>query len=303
METLDYCRRMASICGVNHAPIVSSRLLKNEAFAAVRMRIGTPTPEKTNPLELKDAFVASVALNPGYARERWIDGRATPLQAPISRPMSSLTDLRRTNEARFLSSVDCVQFLYPIGALKSVAESNDLTEASEIRHESGQLYPDLQLEMLASGILAAFEEPENVSLIFIDHVLTAAAIHMLTTKCGVKPRGPVQQGGLAPWQQRRVTETLDANLAGNISLQMLADACHLSVRHFTRAFAQTNGVSPYKWIVSRRVERAKELLESSRMSIEEIAHLTSFANQSHFTRTFTRSVGQSPAAWRRAKCE
>lgn len=303
MEATNYCRQMASICGADHAPVVSSRLLKNEAFAAVRMRIGTPSGEKTDPLELKDAFVASVALNPGYVRERWMDGRATPLQAPISGPMSSLTDLRRTNEARFLSPVDCVQFLYPIRALESVAETNDLTTASEIKAELGRLYPDPQLEMLTSGLLTAFDEPENVSLIFIDHVLTAAAIHILTTKCGVTRRGPVRQGGLAPWQQRRVTEMLDANLAGDISLQVLADACRLSVRHFTRAFAHTNGVSPYKWVVSRRIERAKELLESSRMSIEDIAHLTSFANQSHFTRTFTQSVGKSPAAWRRAKCD
>lgn len=155
--------------------------------------------------------------------------------------------------------------------------------------------------MLGSAILTAFDCPEQASLIFVDHVLTAAAIHMLTTYCGVKQKAAVRQGGLAPWQQRRVKEMLEANLKGDISLQVLADACRLSVRHFTRAFAQTNGVSPYKWVVARRLERAKDLLENSRMSIEEIAHITSFANQSHFTRTFTQSVGESPAAWRRIK--
>lgn len=301
MEANEYCRRMASTCGADGAPVVSSRLLQNQAFAALRLKIDEPDAEKTDPLELDDAFVASVTFGTGYLRERWMDGRAAPLQAPVDCPMTSLMDLRRTNQARFLSPVDCVQFYYPIRALKTVAERNSLSASSEVRSELCLLHPDPQLEMLASAILTAFDRPEDASLIFVDHVLTAAAVHLLMTHCDAKSREPIQQGGLAPWQQRRVAEILDANLAGDISLHVLADACRLSVRHFTRAFAHTNGVSPYKWVVLRRVERAKELMESTTMSIGEIAHLTSFANQSHFTRAFTQTVGRSPAAWRRAK--
>lgn len=301
MEEHGYCRRMASTCGADGAPVVSSRLLQNRAFAALRLKIDSPSDEKTEPLERHDAFVASVAFSAGYIRERWMDGHAAPLQAPAAGPLTSLMDLRRVNQARFLSPVDCVQFYYPIGALKSVAERNALSAPFEITSALCLLCPDPQLEMLASTFLAAFDRPEDACLIFVDHVLTAAAVHMLTAHCGAKQKVAIRQGGLAPWQQRRVTEMLEANLAGDISLQVLADACRLSVRHFTRAFAQTNGVSPYKWIVSRRVERAKELLEGSVLSIEEVARMTSFANQSHFTRTFTQTVGESPAAWRRAK--
>lgn len=95
---------------------------------------------------------------------------------------------------------------------------------------------------------------------------------------------------------------LDGNLSGKISSQALADACQLSVRHFTRAFAQSNGKSPYKWLIERRIDRAKDLLLNSQMKIEEVARATHFSSQSHFTRTFTDIIEESPAAWRRARC-
>jgi AraC-like DNA-binding protein len=107
------------------------------------------------------------------------------------------------------------------------------------------------------------------------------------------------QGGLAPWQLRRAQAILNRDLAARIRLGQLAEACGLSVRHFARAFRQSTGAPPHRWRLNRRVDRAKELLGDSTLSLLEVALACGFGDQSHFTRIFAATVGLSPGLWRR----
>jgi len=106
-------------------------------------------------------------------------------------------------------------------------------------------------------------------------------------------------GGLAPWQLRRAKELLSEDLSARVQLSQLAQACRLSVRHFTRAFRHSTGLPPHRWLLSRRVERAKQLLRDSLLSLTDVAVACGFGDQSHFTRMFSASVGLSPGLWRR----
>ena len=108
------------------------------------------------------------------------------------------------------------------------------------------------------------------------------------------------QGGLAPWQLRRAKEILNANIVGYISIAHLAAECGLSTCHFARSFRHSTGISPHRWLMHRRVERATELLKQSRLSIIDIALSCGFADQSHLTRVFTSVHGSAPGRWRRA---
>jgi AraC-like DNA-binding protein len=78
-------------------------------------------------------------------------------------------------------------------------------------------------------------------------------------------------------------------------------APHCPSRWFVRAFKETTGLPPHRWLMSRRIERAQETLINSRLSLVEIAERTGFADQSHFTRVFTGTVGTSPGEWRRER--
>lgn len=73
----------------------------------------------------------------------------------------------------------------------------------------------------------------------------------------------------------------------------------ISVRHFARAFKETMGTSPHRYLLKRRVETAHELLLNPRLSLLEIALACGFADQSHFTRVFTAAMDISPGALRR----
>jgi AraC family transcriptional regulator len=94
---------------------------------------------------------------------------------------------------------------------------------------------------------------------------------------------------------------LRAGLAHRVSLEKVAGACNLSVSQFGRTFKKATGMTPHRWLVQRRLERAKDLLLRSTMSLAEIALDCGFSEQSHFTRTFSHLVGTSPGRWRRQR--
>jgi len=92
---------------------------------------------------------------------------------------------------------------------------------------------------------------------------------------------------------------IDANLDGEVSLDALAKQCCSSSIHFSRAFRQSTGTSPHRWLLHQRVEKAKGLLRDRQSPLSEVALACGFADQSHLTRVFTRLSGAGPAAWRR----
>jgi AraC-type DNA-binding domain-containing proteins len=108
------------------------------------------------------------------------------------------------------------------------------------------------------------------------------------------------RGGLANWQERRALAFMEQRLDQSFPVSDVADACGLSVNHFSRAFRRSLGKPPHRWLLERRIARARELLQSTGLSLADIALACGFAEQSHFTRVFTRLVGLPPGAWRRA---
>ncbi|MFJ7441642.1 helix-turn-helix transcriptional regulator [Methylorubrum thiocyanatum] len=72
----------------------------------------------------------------------------------------------------------------------------------------------------------------------------------------------------------------------------------MSTRHFCRAFRTAMGLSPYDYIVQRRVERARALIQESRLSFSEIAVNVGFSNHAHMTSTFQRVLGKTPSQFR-----
>ena len=107
-------------------------------------------------------------------------------------------------------------------------------------------------------------------------------------------------GGLAPVARRRVCEYIDSHLEENIRLETLANTAKLSLSHFARAFRDTLGVPPHRYVLQQRIDRAREMLIRTEVPLSEIAVRTGFADQSHFARHFHRWVGIAPSAFRRA---
>ena len=115
----------------------------------------------------------------------------------------------------------------------------------------------------------------------------------------LRERAATARGGLSPGQLQRAQDLMIESLKARVPLARLARECGLSERHFARAFRQSTGLPPHRWLVDHKVERAKQLLPNPLLSLSDVARTCGFADQSHFSRMFSALVGLSPGLWRR----
>jgi AraC-like DNA-binding protein len=140
---------------------------------------------------------------------------------------------------------------------------------------------------------------DEVLPMFTDGWAMQALAYVARRSRASEPDRVACRSGLAPWQLRRAKEMFKADLSENLSLRRAAEACKLSVSHFARAFKASTGVPPHQWLMTARIDMARELLAYSVTPLVEVAGTCGFADQSHFSRVFARVVGISPGAWRR----
>ena len=107
------------------------------------------------------------------------------------------------------------------------------------------------------------------------------------------------KNGLTYAKLRRVQEYIEQNLAKPITLAELASLSHMSAFHFLRSFKSAMGITPVRYLLKRRVEKAQRLLKSTDIHVGAIGLACGFGTQSHFTRAFRSVTGQTPAAWRK----
>jgi AraC family transcriptional regulator len=106
------------------------------------------------------------------------------------------------------------------------------------------------------------------------------------------------RGGLAGWRVKRVTAFIEANIDVGIRIGDLARIALLSTSHFCRAFKQTFGETPLRYITRQRMHRAQAIMLRSRDSLAKIAIDCGMCDQAHFSRVFRRIVGVNPGTWR-----
>jgi len=270
----------------------------NATVAVTELRSENPEHGMSAPLDREDAFLVGYHLVDYPVHEFFEDGHAAPVTALVI-GQTSLYDLKRDPRFKINKAIHGVYFYFPRAALDALADESQAPRIGELHYRPGVGVHDVLMQALVGSLLPAFENPEWVSRLFIAHVVIAVGIHVAKTYGGMKPfDGPVR-GGLAPWQERRATEFLAANLDGNVSLNDIARQCGLSISHFSRAFRQSTGLAPHRWLVHRRIEAAKALLRKGALSLSDVALRCGFADQSHLTRTFSGVVGSSPGIWRR----
>lgn len=134
--------------------------------------------------------------------------------------------------------------------------------------------------------------------IYAESLGTALAVHLLRQYGSLEQTPRRRNGGLTPAQLRRVTEYIEAHLSQDLGLAELAAVAGLSPHHFGTAFKAATGAPPHRFVVERRIQRARTLLGGP-STIAGIAHAVGFASQSHLTLHFRRMTGVTPARFRR----
>jgi AraC family transcriptional regulator len=245
----------------------------------------------------EDAFavVFQCGRLPGHSI--WQDGRRVDVEAGPANSVG-IIDLAGAVSGRIGGAFDSLHFRVSRAALDRLADQGGGRRATRLQ-ASGAPFTgqDPVIGRLAPALIAAAGASASPSL-FADHLLIALLAHV-ADRYGQREETGFRSGGLAPWQQRRAKEMLDAVDGPAPALAMVAAACGVSVAHFSRAFKLSVGCSPWAWHQARRIERAQALLRDGGLSLAVVAAQAGFADQSHFTRAFARQVGLTPGRWRR----
>lgn len=107
---------------------------------------------------------------------------------------------------------------------------------------------------------------------------------------------PEQLANLA--RLRRARDVMDREYASPLDLAVLARVALMSEGHFSRQFRETYGETPYSYLMTRRIERAKALLRLGEMSVTEVCMAVGCTSLGSFSARFTELVGETPTAYR-----
>lgn len=159
---------------------------------------------------------------------------------------------------------------------------------------------DLLMQQLGLGLRTELRKGSPTPL-YVDAFATVLATHLLRQYSTAKQRSlkPVER--LSSAQLAHVATYIDENLESKLSLAELAQVANMNLYRFARAFKQSIGVSPHQHVLKQRIERAKFLLATTNLTLQDIAYQLGFSSQSHFTTAFRRSVGVTPKAFRAAQ--
>ncbi|MFE3073712.1 helix-turn-helix transcriptional regulator [Streptomyces sp. NPDC059247] len=97
---------------------------------------------------------------------------------------------------------------------------------------------------------------------------------------------------------RRARDTMDRDYALPLDVPALAAVALMSTGHFARSFRAAYGETPYAYLMTRRVERAKALLRRGDLSVTEVCFAVGCTSLGSFSSRFTELVGESPSAYR-----
>ena len=145
------------------------------------------------------------------------------------------------------------------------------------------------------GELYATQTPERQS--YVGTLLDALKAHTL--------RGPAvtceavfPSADFSAYRIHHIMNEILARPEENHCLEALAAHAGLTPSHFCRVFKRATGATPHQFVMKARLDRARDLLGQSGLSVAQVADMTGFTSQSHFTRAFRQYSGTTPSGWR-----
>jgi AraC family transcriptional regulator len=213
----------------------------------------------------------------------------------VTRPPQEL-DLRFEGVKRHVPWLHI--YLEPGLVERVAAEAFDLDPARlTVPPLDGLELPHLRAAMTAVGAELASGGPGGP--LAAESLANLLAVHLIRHVSAPRRLERGRDGVLPRGRLRAVVEYIEEHLDGCPTLAQLAAVVRLNPYHFARQFKAATGLPPHQYVILRRVERAKQLLQAGTdLSLAEVALRAGFSDQSQFSRHFKRLVGVTPGQFR-----
>ncbi|RJS18320.1 AraC family transcriptional regulator [Corallococcus sp. H22C18031201] len=185
------------------------------------------------------------------------------------------------------------------GLMREVAETTGLgTQGAAL--DPAIHIRDPQVERIGWMMQAEDHDGYPGGRLFVDSLATALAARLFALQSNAVAPEPKRRHALPAWRLRQVVEYIEAHLDEDLTLAELAGVAGFSVSHFKPLFKQATGMPVHRFVLERRVERARLRLIEGRMSLTEVALEAGFSHSSHMARCLRRFLGMSPTEIARA---
>jgi AraC family transcriptional regulator len=182
------------------------------------------------------------------------------------------------------------------GLLRRAAEQIDLDPGRavlEVQHQ----FRDEQIEHIAWALDVDRRSAQPNGSLYTESLGLALAVHLLGRYRLPRrdtPVSPIRGRGLSAVQLRRLVAFIEEHLDEDLSIARLAASTAISASHFKALFKRTTGIPVHRYVIQRRVERARDLLVAGELSTSQVALAAGFAHQSHLARAMRRLLGVAP---------
>lgn len=140
---------------------------------------------------------------------------------------------------------------------------------------------------------------ERHSGIFKTYALLFELLNLMYSDTGINTGDNLSGDGKTRLIVRSAMEYIDGHMRDKCSLRDISEHTNFSPVYFHNLFKATTGMTPYRYLMMRRMQTAKEFLTVSDKSVEEIADICGFESQSYFNYAFKKETGMTPGQYRK----
>lgn len=296
VTTGEFTRDVARLFNAETAHTLTTTSLKSAQLAATHMSSSVSGLGMSAPMPEEDAYVMALQLSHSGGAQLWKRGKHIPTD-PFVPGSISLSHLSEQPLAYLPDPFECILFHLPRAVVDEMSVRAAMYPVGDL--DAVDRLIDPVLYNLGLALVPAIADPQLMGRVYFDHVAHAIWLRIASSYGRFRATSASKRRVLSRMQERIAKELLVANLMVEPALADIADACRLPVRQFLDAFRNTVGMPPYRWLRLYRIERAKELMRQSDLTLAEVAYACGFADQSHFTRVFSAATGMTPGIWRR----
>ena len=238
-------------------------------------------------------FAVTMVENGGYRAH--FDFGMGPFSVHIAPGQLLLSQPFIPADQHFSGAARGVVIALPHSRAAELLRAVNLTPERAFRDLYSRSFSDDFIRASLNQLLAMLRLPQRADKLLADTAI--AAIFATLARRGADISRKAKKG-LADWQLRRAMEKLSS--MGECSLAELAASANLSPFYFARAFKHTTGLPPHHYQQRLRIERAKDLLATTGLSVTDIALRVGYGSSQTLARVFRRNVGSTPAEYRRS---
>ncbi|MBP5971428.1 helix-turn-helix transcriptional regulator [Brasilonema sp. CT11] len=286
---VDFKQQRATLALFPNAPLLTSL---NSGWNGIHFEFHQQPAHDTSEHYLT-MHTISIALD-AISSERWFNGhRESEYQIKGTTAIIPAGTLHRClwqEEVQFMFVAVDPMLLVQLGTEVATPEDIEL-----IPHFA--TFQDPLILGIVSSLKDELNSTHQRNNLYVEQLKTTLVFQLLKKYCSKKHQISTYTDGLSKPKLRQVFEYINSHIDSEIKLTNLAKMAGISQYYFCQLFKQSVGTTPYQYVLQLRVERAKQLLKSQKMTICDVALACGFANQSHFTKHFRKLTGMTPKVY------